>query len=116
MSDEGVCRTVPATPGLLKRRKYLKESIEVVAPADGDLEEAEDHGGDNPNVETCLAPKEVSNGARTFQFRSFLDTISLPEDKAAQDDANHPQGVKVTDQMGISTNPVVFSSESVLEL
>jgi hypothetical protein len=74
----------------------LKESIEVVAVADRDLHEAEDHDGHNANVEAGLAAIEVGNGTGNSVTRFHLKHYT-PEDKGAKDESDDSQRVEIVD-------------------
>ena len=63
---EAACQKWPKPKAGLRSKtniaSHLEQSKQVIAVADWDLEEGEEHNGHNPDVEARLSSKEVGNG------------------------------------------------------
>ena len=65
---EAACQKWPKPKAGLRSKtniaSHLEQSKQVIAVADRDLEEGEEHNGHNPDVEARLSSKEVGDGTR----------------------------------------------------
>ena len=100
------------------QRCHLEQGEQVVAVVDRDLEEGEEHHGDNPDVEARLPSVEVGNGTERGlgSKKEMRKEGKAPEDEGSQDKPNDSKCVQVCHIVSNPTNPIVLGDKSVFEL